>query len=314
VPVTFLATPGRLDVVATAALGVPRADVQRAIAAGRILVDGAVRPKSFRLLGGEVIDSSFEDHVAPEPEAGPLPILLQDDDLIIVSKPAGLVTHPTASRRTGTLVNRLMALGIPLSTLGGPDRPGIVHRLDAGTSGLMVVAKNDATHEALADLFRRHDVDRRYLALVRGAAEHDEFLIDAPLERRGARIVARASGGKEASTLVRVRERFERAALVEVRPRTGRTHQIRVHLSAAGLPILGDRAYGGGGDDAGRLALTRPFLHSWFIAFAHPSTGRPVELEDPLPEDLAEALRRVREANGAGGPAGAPGGRRSGPR
>jgi 23S rRNA pseudouridine1911/1915/1917 synthase len=307
VPVTFVATPGRLDVVATTALGVPRADVQRAIAAGQILVDGVVRPKSFRLSGGELIESSFEQRVTPEPEAGPLPILLEDDDLLIVSKPAGLLTHPTASRRAGTLVNRLVARRIPLSTLGGPDRPGIVHRLDAGTSGLMVVAKNDATHEALAELFRMHDVDRRYLALVRGAAEHDEFLIDAPLERRGARIMARASGGKEASTLVRVRERLDRATLLDVRPRTGRTHQIRVHLSAAGLAILGDRAYGGGGDDAARLGLTRPFLHSWLIAFAHPSTGRPIALQDPLPEDLAEALRRARDGNGAKGGTGGSG-------
>jgi 23S rRNA pseudouridine1911/1915/1917 synthase len=302
VPAAFVAIPGRLDVVAAAALGLPRADVQRAIAMGRILVDGVARPKSFRLSGGEVVESSIGERVAPEPEPGSLPILFEDDDLLVVSKPAGLVTHPTASRRTGTLVNRLVALGVPLSTLGGPDRPGIVHRLDAGTSGLMIVAKTDATHEALAALFRRHDVDRRYLALVRGVAEHDDFLIDAPLERRGARIMARASGGKEASTLVRVGERFERATLLDVRPRTGRTHQIRVHLSAAGLPILGDRAYGGGGEAAARLGLTRPFLHSSFIAFVHPSTGLAVELQDPLPEDLAEALRRVREESGVRDP------------
>jgi 23S rRNA pseudouridine1911/1915/1917 synthase len=140
-------------------------------------------------------------------------------------------------------------------------------------------------------MFRRHDVERRYLALVRGTTDHDDFMIDAPLERRGSRITARASTGREASTLVKVLDRFDGSMLVEARPQTGRTHQIRVHLAAMGHPILGDRAYGGGGDLSQRLGLTRPFLHSWQVAFDHPITGQRIELKDPLPEDLAEALR-----------------------
>src|SRR5262249_15539770 len=146
---------------------------------------------------------------------------------------------------------------------------------------------------ALASMFRRHEIDRRYLALVRGRPDHDEFLIDAPLERHGARITARATTGKQAATMVKVLDQFGRASLVEARPRTGRTHQIRVHLAAAGHPILGDRAYGGGGDEAARLGLSRPFLHSSRISFEHPITGERIELEDPLPEDLAEAIRRA---------------------
>jgi 23S rRNA pseudouridine1911/1915/1917 synthase len=220
--------------------------------------------------------------------------LFEDEHLLVVSKPAGLVTHGTASRRSGTLVNRLLALGVPLSIAGGADRPGIVHRLDAGTSGAMLVAKDDRTHAALAEMFQRHAIDRRYLALVRGHVEHDRFLIDAPLSRERARILVRAATGKKAATDVEVRERLPRATLVEARPRTGRTHQIRVHLAAIGHPVLGDRTYGGASEDATRLGLTRPFLHSWKIAFDHPITGKRVEVEDALPSDLEEALNRAR--------------------
>jgi 23S rRNA pseudouridine1911/1915/1917 synthase len=292
---SFTAEPGRLDIVVGRRLGVPRADVQRAIARGLVLVDGRPRAKSHRLAGGERVEAGLlgaGNKLAPEP--GPLSIPYEDDHLMVVSKPSGLITHPTVARRTGTLVNRLLSLGIPLSGMGGEDRPGIVHRLDAGTSGLMVVAKNDAVHATLAEMFRRHEVDRRYLALVRGDIDQDRFLIEAPLQRRGARIRVGPVGGKGATTEVEVRERLGRRTLVEVRPRTGRTHQIRVHLSAVGHPVLGDRTYGGGGEDASRLGLSRPFLHSWRIAFDHPVTGKRVELEDPLPDDLAEALSRAR--------------------
>jgi 23S rRNA pseudouridine1911/1915/1917 synthase len=293
---TIVARPGRLDSVVADALGVPRAEVQRAIAGGRVLVDGVPRAKSHRLAGGESIDVDAAALAGPlVAEEGPLPVVFEDRHLMVVSKPAGLVTHPTSSRRTGTVVNRLLARGVPLSSLGGEDRPGIVHRLDSGTSGLLVIAKDDATHALLKELFRAHAVDRRYLALARGSADHDDFLIDAPLERQGARIAARATTGRPASTLVKVLDRFEGAMFVEARPRTGRTHQIRVHLAAMGHPIIGDRVYGGGGDLAQSLGLTRPFLHSWRVAFDHPITGERIELEDPLPEDLERALRLMAE-------------------
>jgi RluA family pseudouridine synthase len=169
-----------------------------------------------------------------------------------------------------------------------------VHRLDAGTSGLVVVAKDDETHLGLGRLFAAHDVDRRYLTLVRGTPEHHRFAVDAALARRGPRIVVRPGQGRTAETRFEVRERFERATLMEAAPRTGRTHQIRVHLASIGHPILGDRRYGGGGDDARRLGLDRPFLHSWRMSFTHPVTAIRVEVEEPLPEDLEEALRRAR--------------------
>lgn len=284
--------PGRLDAVLAGAAGVPRADVQRAIAEGRVLVDGTPRPKSFRLSGGERIEANLPDPQELHPEEGGVPVRYQDDHLLIVAKPAGMVTHPTRSRRSGTLVNRLLGMNVPLSR--GGDRPGIVHRLDAGTSGLLIVAKDDETHAALTRLLAARGVRREYLALVRGSVEHDAFAVDAPLGRRGARVRVRRGTGIAASTDFSVRERLSGATLLIARPRTGRTHQIRVHLSALGHPILGDRAYRGGGDDAARLGLTRPFLHAWRLAFDHPLTGEQVEVEEPLPADLAEALEQAR--------------------
>jgi 23S rRNA pseudouridine1911/1915/1917 synthase len=290
----FDADPGRLDAVVARRLGVTRADAQRAIASGGVTVDGAPRPKSFRLTGGERVQVELAAASVLAAEGPAVDVRYRDDHLLVVSKPAGLPTHPTENRRTGTLVNRLLGMQVPLAPRGGPLRPGIVHRLDAGTSGLLVVASDDQTYEALSAMFERHDVERRYLALVRGAVPHERFEVDAPLGRRGARIRVDATAGRAAATAFEVREGFGRATLLEAVPRTGRTHQIRVHLSAVGHPILGDGRYGGGGEQAKELGLDRPFLHAWRIAFEHPATGERIELEEPLPLDLEEALRRVR--------------------
>lgn len=292
---TFVGEPGRLDVVVARLAGVPRADVQRAIADGSVLVDGEPRPKSYRLTGGEHLEVQVRAFEPLEAEGPPVPVRYEDDHLLVIAKPAGLITHPTERRRSGTLVNRLLGMGVPLSGEGGDLRPGIVHRLDAGTSGLMIVAKSDEAHRGLARMMRRHDVDRRYLALVRGRLEHDTFAVDAPLGRRAERIVVDHSEGRAAETGFEVRERLARSSLVEATPRTGRTHQIRVHLRAIGHPILGDSAYGGGGDDAHALGLGRPFLHSWRLAFDQPVTGERIEVEEPLPADLESALRRARD-------------------
>lgn len=286
--------PGRLDAIVAEAIGTPRADVQRALIAGGITVDGHRRPKSFRLVGGETVLVEIPDDAEIEPETIPVEIRFDDEHLLVIDKPTGLVTHPTRGRRSGTLVNRLLGMGIPLSGVGGPLRPGIVHRLDAGTSGLMIVARTDRAHEALAAMMKRHDVDRRYLALVRGVVEHDAFAVDAPLGRRADRVVVDRTEGRDAETAFEVLERFENLTLLEAAPRTGRTHQIRVHLKAVGHPILGDRIYGGGGHDAVRLGLERPFLHSWRLGFDHPVTGERIEVEQPLPQDLEDVLRRAR--------------------
>jgi 23S rRNA pseudouridine1911/1915/1917 synthase len=289
------ATPGRLDAVLATLSGVPRADVQRAIARGEVLVDGRSQPKSFRLRGGERIEASLDLEASISPEPGGVPLRYQDPYLAVVAKPAGLVTHGTASRRTGTLVNRLLGMDMSLSGLGGSERPGIVHRLDAGTSGLLIVAKDDQTHRLLVRLLAERKVRREYLALGRGSVVHDSFMVEAPLGRRRARVAVQRAAGVEAATEFEVLERFSRATLLVARPRTGRTHQIRVHLSSVGHPILGDRTYGGGGDDARRLGLHRPFLHAWRLAFDHPVTGERLELEEPLPDDLTEALERARK-------------------
>ncbi len=293
----FEAHPGRLDAVVADRLRVARADVQRAIAAGGVRVNGDIRPKSHRLAGGEVVEVDLEPARELPAEGPPLELAWRDAHLAVVRKPAGPSTHPTENRRTGTVVNRLLGMGIPLSGRGGTLRPGIVHRLDAGTSGLLVVASDDETHVALEELFRRHDADRRYLVLVRGPIVHDRFEVDAPLGRSGARIRVDATGGRRAATRFEVLERFGRATLLEAAPRTGRTHQIRVHLSAIGHPILGDRRYGGGGDDALALGLTRPFLHAWKLAVRAPDDGR-------APRARGPAARRPRR----GAPAGQGGG------
>jgi 23S rRNA pseudouridine1911/1915/1917 synthase len=290
----FDADPGRLDAVVAGRLGVTRAEAQRAIASGGVTVDGAQRPKSFRLTGGERVEVELGASSVLPAEGPAVDVRYRDEHLLVVSKPAGLPTHPTENRRTGTLVNRLIGMQVPLAPRGGPLRPGIVHRLDAGTSGLLVVASDDETYEALSARFERHDVERRYLALVRGAVPHERFEVDAPLGRRGARIRIDATAGRAAATAFEVRERFGRATLLEATPRTGRTHQIRVHLSSVGHPILGDGRYGGGGDHARELGLDRPFLHAWRIALDHPFTSERIELEEPLPPELEEALRRVR--------------------
>jgi 23S rRNA pseudouridine1911/1915/1917 synthase len=291
----FVGEPGRLDAVLARLAGLTRADVQRAIASGVVTVDGVVRSKSFVLAGGEALEVGIEVEAPLEPEGPPVPVRFEDAHLLVIAKPAGLVTHPTERRRSGTLVNRLLGMGVPLSSSGGPLRPGIVHRLDAGTSGLMLVAKTDEAHDALVAMFRRHAVERRYLTLVRGRVEHDVFAVDAALGRHAARVVLDATGGRPAETRFEVRERPGSLTLLEAAPRTGRTHQIRVHLSSIGHPVLGDRVYGGAGDDARRLGLTRPFLHSWRIAFEHPITSEMIRREEALPEDLEAALLAARD-------------------
>lgn len=290
----YVAEPGRLDAVLARLSTRPRADIQRAVTLGQVRVDGTVRGKSHRLVGGE----RLELEVPEEPELagdGPaVPVRYEDEHLLVVAKPAGLVTHPTAGRRGGTLVNALLAMGTPLAPRGGALRPGIVHRLDAGTSGLLVVAKTDEVHAGLERLMRRHEAARAYLALVRGPLADDTFAVDAPLGRRASRVVVDRVQGRAAATGFAVRERLARTTLVEATPRTGRTHQIRVHLAAIGHPIMGDRAYGGAGTDAAALGLDRPFLHAWRLGFDHPATGARVDLEEPLPADLAEALANAR--------------------
>lgn len=258
-----------------------------------MLVDGSPQPKSHRLARGEEIE--FEPGPAPValvPEAIELRIAHEDEHLLVVDKPAGLVVHPGAGRRKGTLVHGLLG-----RAAGGPDeRPGIVHRLDRDTSGLMVVARSEQAYRRLQALVRARKLERGYLALVHGRPRSRSGRIEAPVGRDRTdptRMSIDTEKPREAITHFEVAELLPEHALLAVRLETGRTHQIRVHLAAIGLPVTGDPVYGVPG-----LGLERQFLHASSLAFSHPLTGERIEMSSPLPPDLAEALERAREAIG----------------
>jgi 23S rRNA pseudouridine1911/1915/1917 synthase len=269
-----------------------RAAAERLIAAGAVLVDGEPRLKSHRLEGGEDVVVRLPDAAPPlEAESMDLDVAWQDEHLLVVDKPAGIVVHPARGHDEGTLVHGLLALD---AAGGDEDRPGIVHRLDRDTSGLLLVARSDEAHARLQDLIRRREVDRRYLALVRGAPRSRRGRIAAPIGRDRVdrmRHSLDTATPREAVTRFEVLELLGPRALLEVSLETGRTHQIRVHLEAIELPVCGDRVYGVAGD----LGLERQFLHAARLAFAHPFTGERVDVEAPLPDDLAAALARARE-------------------
>ncbi len=294
----------RLDQVLAELAGVSRAAVARWIGAGRVLVDGRARPKSHRLEGGERVRWEPVDpplSAALVPERRPLEVRFEDEHLLVVAKPAGLVVHPAAGHPTGTLVNALLGRDDPrLSASGGPVRPGIVHRLDKDTSGLLLVAKDDRAHAALARDLAARRIERRYLALVQGHLE-PAGTVDAPIGRhpRDRKRMAVVPGGRRAVTHWHVLERLDGVDLLEVRLETGRTHQIRVHLASIGHPVVGDRTYGADPHLAQRLRLDRPFLHAWRLAFPHPISGDRVEIEEEPPAELLAALERARSSGGS---------------
>jgi 23S rRNA pseudouridine1911/1915/1917 synthase len=289
----------RLDQVVADLAGVSRAVATRWIDAGRVLVAGAARPKSYRLDGGERVRwEPLEIPAAAElvPERRPLEVRYEDEHLLVVAKPAGLVVHPGAGHASGTLVNALLGRDDPRLSSGGGVRPGIVHRLDKDTSGLLLVAKDDAAHAALARDLAARRIERRYLALVQGHLD-PEGTVDAPIARhpRDRKRMGVVAGGRPAVTHWRVRERLAGVDLVELGLETGRTHQIRVHLSSVGHPVVGDRTYGADPRLAERTGATRPFLHAWRLRFRHPVSGEPIEVTEDLPADLAAVLDRARE-------------------
>jgi 23S rRNA pseudouridine1911/1915/1917 synthase len=287
-----------------------RARLQALVADGQVLLDGAPTRPSARLKAGQSIVVSVPPPAAaaPGPEDIPLQIVHQDAQLLVVDKPAGLVVHPGAGARGGTLVNALLRHVPDLSGVGGIVRPGIVHRLDRGTSGLLVVAKDDSTHRHLARQFSGRTVLKEYLALVHGVPLRRQGEIDRPIGRdpvHRERMSVRAPRGREARTSWTLLEAFDGASLLRVRIHTGRTHQIRVHLASVGHPVAGDATYGGKRAPSARRAearaaldsLTRPALHAARLGFTHPATGERVELASPLPPDLAGAVERLRAAS-----------------
>lgn len=268
-----------------------RAAAERLLASGAVLVDGLKRPKSHKLQGGEEVQldtSPIAEHPLQE-EPLEIRIAYEDEHLLVVDKPAGLVVHPGAGNLTGTLVQGLLSRGV---AGGKASRPGIVHRLDRDTSGLLVVARSEDAYEKLRALVKEHELEREYLALVRGRPRSRFGRIEAPIgrdRREPTRMSLDTDLPRDAVTHFEVVEVFHDHALLRVRLETGRTHQIRVHLSAIGLPVVGDPVYG-----VPEPGLRRQFLHAARLAFPHPITGEPIETESPLPADLAAALERVR--------------------
>ena len=267
-----------------------RAEAERLLAAGAVRVDGEVRPKSHRLHGGEAleVEVSPPSERALEPEEHELRIAYEDEHLLVVDKPAGIVVHPSAGHEHGTLVNALLERGIA----GGDaaERPGIVHRLDRDTSGLLVVARSQEAYERLQQLVRQRRLDRHYLALVRGRPRSRTGRIEAPIGRDRhdpLRHSLDTETPREAITHFEVMKLLPEHSLLSVRLETGRTHQIRVHLQAIELPVVGDPVYGIPDPELGRQ-----FLHANRLSFPHPVTGAVVDVESPLPEELQAALAR----------------------
>lgn len=300
----------RLDLFLTGReIGLSRSQVQRAVEEGWVRVNGTPVRSGRKLKAGDEVAVDLPE-ARPSgvlPEAIPLAILYEDASLLVIDKPAGMVVHPAAGHAGGTLVNALLHHCRDLSGIGGVLRPGIVHRLDKETSGLLVVAKSDEAHRGLAGQFKLHEVRKTYQALVYGEPGEDGGRIEAAVGRHPTdrkRMSTQSRRGRSAVTVWRIRERYGVAALLEVDIETGRTHQIRVHLTDLGHPVVGDRVYGGAGrirsvgDSAARArmkTMDRQALHAWRLAFAHPVTGEKMQFTAPLPEDMAGLCAFLRE-------------------
>lgn len=303
----------RLDSFLSAKIcGLSRSQAARLVRQGHALVDGSPKKPSHLLAPGQVVTASLPE---PEPcqalpEALDIEILYQDADLVIVNKPPGLVVHPAPGHSSGTLVNALLHHCRDLSGVGGLLRPGIVHRLDKDTSGVLVAAKNDAAHQALSGQFAARTTEKTYLALVFGNPQKDSGIVDMPVGRHpGERKKMAAGTGRRALTLWRVANRFADAALLELDIRTGRTHQIRVHLAALGHPVIGDLVYAGkrrGKKLPDSIAGKTPFpgrqmLHAFRLSLTHPSSGKRLFFEAPVPEDMQILVRALEKAAGQSG-------------
>lgn len=297
----------RLDAfLASHVEGWSRARLQRLIEEADVLVNGHTVKSSYKLRSNDEIEVELTPPPSTSfsPENIPLDVVYEDNELIVVNKPAGIVVHPAAGVMSGTLANALAFHFQQLSTSGGGVRPGIVHRLDKGTSGLMVVAKTESAHEDLADQFRDREIFKSYVALVHGHVEKRTGQIDQPIARdRGNRTrMAVVRGGRPSLSIYRVRKRFERFTLLNVELKTGRTHQIRVHLSWLKHPVVGDDAYGSGRDKtipdhqlrSAIANLGRQFLHAEQLGFRHPQTKEELRFTSPLPAELQAVLNEIK--------------------
>ncbi len=299
----------RLDrFLATHAAELSRTRLQALISEGRVRVDGVTTKPAHRLESGQVVEIDIPpaQPVAVAPEAIPLDVLYEDDALAVINKPAGMVVHPGSGNILGTLTAALLDRFGTLSAIGGPLRPGIVHRLDKGTSGALIVARTDASHRKLVEEFRERKIEKTYVALLHGKLRTPSGRIELPVARdlhRRTRMTTRRREGKPARTDWKTKLTLGGFSLVEAGLHTGRTHQLRVHFSALGCPVVGDTLYGAAREErVGKIALPelgRNFLHSARIRFVHPRTGKPVEVRAPLPAELAAYLMNLGAALGA---------------
>jgi 23S rRNA pseudouridine1911/1915/1917 synthase len=286
----------RLDVAVSRLFGVSRTTAATLVDDGSVLVDGVTPMKSDRVVAGSWLEVSLPEpaHAEPtpsEPVAG-LRIVYDDDDIVVVDKPVGVAAHPSPGWSGPTVVGGLAAAGYRISSDGAAERQGVVHRLDVGTTGLMVVAKSERAYTALKTAFRERTVDKRYTALVQGHPDPSRGTIDAPIGRHPSHDYrwAVVAGGRESVTHYETTEAFRAASLLDVRLETGRTHQIRVHFSAVRHPCVGDLTYGADPTLAQRLGLSRQWLHASSLSFAHPADDQPVTFHSEVPADLASAL------------------------
>ncbi len=294
---------GRLDQVLVSHLPeMSRSQVQRLIKSGAVLVNGRPSKPAYRPEPGDEIAVTMPDEIEEPVRAEPIPldVVYEDEHLLVVNKPAGMVVHPGAGHTSGTLVNGLLARYPQIAGVGGLERAGIVHRLDKDTSGVLLVARGPDTHSALQHQFKRRQVRKTYLALVEGAVSPREGVIEVPIgrDKRQRKRMAATRTGRPAVTQYRVRESFRQHTLLEVRPHTGRTHQVRVHLAWMGYPIVGDRVYG---QRRQPLLPNRHFLHAYELGFTHPTTQEWMTVSAPLPQELVEVLERLRRKQEARG-------------
>jgi 23S rRNA pseudouridine1911/1915/1917 synthase len=288
---------------------------------GGVTVDGRVRPDSYLLRAGERVDirpseverEGWDPDAVPAPEDIHITVVYEDDDIVVVNKPPGMVVHPAHGNPGGTLVNALLGRGVKLAGLGGPSRPGIVHRLDKDTSGLMVVAKTDAAYVGMVTRLKDKDVLKEYRAIVHGNLGRDEMTVDAPIGRHPVqrqKMTVRRSGGKEAVSQLFVVDSYIQFDYIRVAIYTGRTHQIRVHMSHVSHPLLGDQVYGGRAkkgqtpgprakamDEKLSKAMTRHALHASRLSFTHPVSERPLAFQTALPDDMRLALETLYREN-----------------
>lgn len=289
----------RLDVYVAERGGITRSASAKLTERGAVTVNGVKMPKNYRLREGDTVDIDFPEPVPDraEPENIPLDIVYEDDYLLIVNKPKGMVVHPAAGNPTGTLVNALLYhCGTSLSGINGVIRPGIVHRIDKDTSGLLAVAKTDAAHVSLAEQISSHSFGRRYEAIINGHLRDESGTVDAPIGRHPVdrKKMAIVKGGKPAVTHYSVVSRLEKADHIALQLETGRTHQIRVHMASLGHPLLGDTVYGGGKsrfEVTHASLLSGQCLHAKTISFVHPITGELMKFDSALPEYFTKCLR-----------------------